>query len=234
MVNYYEVLEVSEKASKEVIEKAYKALAKKYHPDLNHENKKEAEAKMKEINEAFDILMDENKRATFDRVLERKRQIEQRKQSYSNQSSSYQNPTSKNAQKSNSTSSNPDKTFVDHNKISYSNGYYTDHDDNFFINTNHMDKKTQKKLQNKIQERYLEAYDAYLRERGYKLKYRWTFKKIMQLILAIIITILILTLLFFIPPIHDWCIELYEEDFAIKIIVDIIASIFKSIGQIFT
>ena len=42
MINYYEVLEVSEKASKEVIEKAHKALAKKYHPDLNQDNLKEA------------------------------------------------------------------------------------------------------------------------------------------------------------------------------------------------
>ena len=47
MLNYYEVLEVSEKASKEVIEKAYKALAKKYHPDLNIDNKLEAEEIMK-------------------------------------------------------------------------------------------------------------------------------------------------------------------------------------------
>lgn len=234
MVNYYEVLEVSEKASKEVIEKAYKALAKKYHPDLNHDNKKEAESKMKEINEAFAILMDENKRATFDRVLERKRQIEQKKQSYSNQSTSYKNSTSRNSPNSDSSTQNVNRNFEDYNKISYSNGYYTDHDDNFFINTKNMDKKTQKKLQDKLQERYLEAYDAYLRERGYKLKYRWTFKKIMQLILAIIITILIFTLLFFIPPIHEWCLELYEENFAIKIIVDLISSIFKSIGQIFT
>ena len=58
MINYYEVLEVSEKASKEVIEKAHKALAKKYHPDLNQDNLKEAEQKMKEINEAFEVLMD--------------------------------------------------------------------------------------------------------------------------------------------------------------------------------
>ncbi len=50
MVNYYEILEVSQKASKEVIEKAYKALAKKYHPDLNQDNKKEAEMKMQKIN----------------------------------------------------------------------------------------------------------------------------------------------------------------------------------------
>ena len=53
MKNYYETLEVDKKASPEVIEKAYKTLVKKYHPDLqNEENHVEYEEKMKEINEA--------------------------------------------------------------------------------------------------------------------------------------------------------------------------------------
>ena len=48
MKNYYDLLEVSEKASPEVIEKAYKTLVKKYHPDLQPDDKKkEAEEKIK-------------------------------------------------------------------------------------------------------------------------------------------------------------------------------------------
>ena len=55
MKNYYEILEVNENASKEVIDKAYKVLAKKYHPDLQEEkNKKAAEEKIKSLNEAYD------------------------------------------------------------------------------------------------------------------------------------------------------------------------------------
>ncbi len=51
METLYDILEVSRKASKEVIEKAYKTLAKKYHPDLQTaENKEYAEKRMKEIN----------------------------------------------------------------------------------------------------------------------------------------------------------------------------------------
>ena len=62
MINYYEVLEVSEKASDEIIEKAYKVLAKKNHPDLQSgDNKKTAEEKMKLINEAYDILSNHEK-----------------------------------------------------------------------------------------------------------------------------------------------------------------------------
>lgn len=62
MNTLYEVLEVSENASAEVIEKAYKVLVKKYHPDLQSpENRLASEKKMKEINEAYDILGDEAK-----------------------------------------------------------------------------------------------------------------------------------------------------------------------------
>ena len=84
MINYYEILEVSEKASKEVIEKAYKALAKKYHPDLNHDNPKDAETKMKQLNEAFDVLSDDSKRANFDNILAKKRNLEEMKKQSSN------------------------------------------------------------------------------------------------------------------------------------------------------
>ena len=63
METLYDILEVSRKASKEVIEKAYKTLAKKYHPDLQTaENKEIAEKRMKEINEAYNVLSDEQKR----------------------------------------------------------------------------------------------------------------------------------------------------------------------------
>ena len=59
MKNYYEILEVNQKASSEVIEKAYKVLVKKYHPDLyNGEKREYAEQKSKEINEAYRILSD--------------------------------------------------------------------------------------------------------------------------------------------------------------------------------
>ncbi len=64
--DYYEVLEVSKEATADEIKKAYKKLAKKYHPDMNPDNK-EAEAKFKEANEAYAVLSDEEKRAQYDR-----------------------------------------------------------------------------------------------------------------------------------------------------------------------
>ncbi len=64
--DYYEVLGVNKNATDEELKKAYRQLAKKYHPDANPDNPKEAEAKFKEISEAYEVLSDKQKRAMYD------------------------------------------------------------------------------------------------------------------------------------------------------------------------
>ena len=64
--DYYEVLGVGREATEEEIKRAYRKLALKYHPDKNPGDK-EAEEKFKELGEAYEVLSDQQKRATYDR-----------------------------------------------------------------------------------------------------------------------------------------------------------------------
>ena len=63
--NYYDILGVSKTATDEEIKKAYRSMAKKYHPDLNPGNAEAAE-KLKEVNEAYEVLSDKTKRSNYD------------------------------------------------------------------------------------------------------------------------------------------------------------------------
>ena len=68
MSDYYEILGVSRNASKEEIKSAFRKMARKWHPDVN--KAPEAEAKFKELGKAYETLMDDEKRATYDRFGE--------------------------------------------------------------------------------------------------------------------------------------------------------------------
>lgn len=70
MKNYYKILQVDEDASDEIIKVAHKSLVKKYHPDLNKgKDRKVYEKRIKEINEAYEILSDPILKMEYDRKL---------------------------------------------------------------------------------------------------------------------------------------------------------------------
>lgn len=65
--DYYEVLGVGKNATDDEIKKAYRSLAKKYHPDLNKDDPEGAAVKFKEVSEAYEVLKDPDKKAKYDR-----------------------------------------------------------------------------------------------------------------------------------------------------------------------
>ena len=67
--NYYQILDVSLDAKTEDIKRAFRRLALQYHPDRNPENASESGEKFKEINEAYEVLGDEQKRQQYDSLV---------------------------------------------------------------------------------------------------------------------------------------------------------------------
>lgn len=65
-MNYYKILEVEEDADSKTIKKAYKRLAKQFHPDLNPDDVDSSEEKFKKINEAYHVLIDAEEREKYD------------------------------------------------------------------------------------------------------------------------------------------------------------------------
>ena len=64
--DYYKILGIEKSASDDEIRRAYRKLAKKYHPDANPDNKEEAETKFKEVSEAYEVLSDKQKKSNYD------------------------------------------------------------------------------------------------------------------------------------------------------------------------
>lgn len=224
MKTLYEILEVSENASKEVIEKAYRVLAKKYHPDLQPESQKQkAEETIKKINEAYAVLSDETKRKEYDETLERKRlqeqnekiqqELEKRKQA-TIQTSTWYGTENFQQQRNNSQENmaqNRNQTKEELKK------------------QKKIEEQLQKNLQNAYEAQYQEAYENYLKSLGYKIKYKWTWKNYKDFLITILIIAIIFTVLWFFPPTHNWIIEFYESNSVVKAIVDVIGKIFVGI-----
>lgn len=203
MKDYYEILEVSRNASKEVIEKAYKVLAKKYHPDLQEEaNKKTAEQKMKLINEAYEILSDDAKRRNYNIELENE-QKEVREQQIKNY---------------NYTDDEEDEEYYEYEEP------LTKKEIKAQI-------KQEKKAQKEYREEQERQYRSYMRRLGYRVKERWTIKKFIRLLKAIGIIIILLLIIWIFPPTHKILIETYEQNSIIRAIIEIFADIFKGIGN---
>ena len=226
----YEILEVSENASPEIIEKAYKTLAKKYHPDLQEEaNKSKAEAMMKKINEAYDVLGNEEKRKAYNAELEAKREQEElEKQSTQGfqgydgniqyQNGNYANNVYNNASYSNSNGNNQNANYnYEKERLKYEKKLQAE------------ELKQRQKMQDNLNKEYQNAYENYLRSLGYKIKHKWTKENTRDLLITIGILIVVFAILWLIPPTHNWLVNFYESNVILKTIVDIVVAIVTGI-----
>lgn len=204
MLNLYEILEVSEKASKEVIDKAYHVLVKKYHPDLQQEEeKKDAEERMKQINEAYEILSNEEKRKQYDSNLEAQRS----KELYTNEKTQSQEQGQQEV-------------------------YYNNNDQNVYKNENinkNNSYRNAKKIQKEINRAYADAYNDYLRSLGYKVREPWTFKKFLEQLKILGVLVIVFVIIWIFPPTHKMLVDIYEGNIIIKTLVDVIINVFLGI-----
>lgn len=212
MKTLYEVLEVSENASKEIIEKAYKVLAKKYHPDLQTDgNKQEAEKKMKQVNEAYEVLGDEDKRKEYDLKLSEERKQEELEKQFQTNDSQNQYSESRLEQ----ARPRSEKEYREALQRQYQE--------------RREEQERQRKVQEEYEQKYQQAYEGYLRSLGYKIKYKWTWKRLKDLMITILIIVMICTILWFFPPTHKLIMDFYYSNSIVQAVIDTIGKIFTGI-----
>lgn len=232
--NYYDILQINQNASPEIIEKAYKTLAKKYHPDLQEEsNKKEAEEILKEINEAYEILSNPEKKASYDQDLKNETIS---KEDYDK--IYVQNEALKEELNNLKNNASNDTTSSDINLNSFNTS--TNKNPKAIINQENFDRikkeeqelefrKQQLQYQEQIEQARQKAYhDAYiqdLKNRGYRIKYKKSLKDYIKGIISIIVVIIVLILLWHVPFIQNFFINLYENNQAIHYVVDIFSNL---------
>lgn len=212
--NYYDILQINRNASPEIIEKAYKTLAKKYHPDLQtEENKKQAEEILKEINEAYEILSEPEKKQIYDASLD----SQEPKQSEKNS-----NPNN------NQTQTHSDASF---NEELYNKEQQIQQERLYQEQLRREQELIyQQQLEQARQQAYHDAYIQDLKNRGYKIRYKKSLKDYITSAISVAITLLILFLLWHIPFVKNFFVSMYLENEVIHALVDMIANFFTKRG----
>lgn len=201
MVNYYEILEVSQNASKEVIDRAYKVLAKKYHPDLQQPNqRKSAEEKLKKINEAYETLSDEFKRKQYDEKLSREINIQNKKVL-------------------DETKEDYDKVYKERESLKKQLQYERQHK-NIVNNTDVSNEEIIRRVIKNFNSRQQRAYN---KQSVKKDKIAW--------LLTFVFIVVIGFIFWKIPYTHNKLIKIYNENEAIKILINIVVAIVSALGK---
>ena len=219
MENLYEILEVSPNASKEVIDRAYKVLAKKYHPDLQeNKNDKKTEEMMKKINYAYSIIGDEQKRKEYDVELEEEKRTNELK-----------NEQNKNEEDIFTNRNDYNKYYE--NESEFNNSYENPRNWREYYNNlnNREQRKIRKNIEKDAKNEYRYYYREYFKSLGLKIKHKWTWREVKILLICILTLIILGAILWIIPPSREWLTQLYNSNVFIKILCDLIFGFFKAI-----
>lgn len=244
MLTVYDFLEVDEKATKEEIEKAYQRLILEYHtvPKLSEEEKQKREIILNKLKFAYEILVDDEKRKKYDKQLATSRAEELIKnvstEKFENKKTNKDQNEIKEILKQEFNSNIPT------NNNQPNTSYENDEEINLtFEEKKKIKKAAQKefkknlkkaqKAEEEYNKAYNDAYNNYLRKMGYTIKEPWTFKRIKKLIITLIVIIAIFYLIWIIPPIRNLLIGIYEKNFIVKSLVDIVVIIFNAIINTF-
>lgn len=210
MKNYYEILEVDKNASQEVIEKAYKTLAKKYHPDLQQGSKQNEYAeKMKIINEAYEVLSDNFKRQQYNKKLKNE-QIQNQSQSQAISQEEQERIMRENYQLKQQLNRMGNRQQVDEGTI---------------LN---MSRILNEQIRTARRQAYHDAYVQDLKRRGHKVRYKHDLKYYFKLVMAIALIILLCFFIYQIPPVKHFFSNLYNENILFQTIVDIFKNTFSA------
>lgn len=218
--NFYEILEVDKNASPEVIEKAYKTLAKKYHPDLQDEaHKKQAEDTLKLINEAYETLSNPILKATYDEQLSHTTISQETYDEMYKQNQELKNELNQlhHMQQDNlSQTQNPY-----HNN--QSNPYINQNPNMDFQNrqTHQRDLDYERQVQQARQKAYHDAYVQDLKNRGYKIRYKKTFSDRVKDLIALLIFIGIVLILWQLPFVKNFFMDIYNNNPLIQLFVNL-------------
>ncbi len=212
--NYYDILQVNKNASIEIIEKAYKTLVKKYHPDLQEGNLKEKyEEKIKKINEAYEVLSDSEKRKSYDLTLNHQNIISE--EEYNKLYSEYINMKN-------------ELNYLKNNlKQSSNNIVNNEFNDNPNFSQEANAKDFADSINNVINKAYYDAYIQDLKNRGYKIKFKKSKKDYIAILITLFIIIFSIFILWHIPFVRNYLVKLYEENDIIKFFTNLISNIFK-------
>lgn len=245
LVTVYDLLEVDEKASKEEIEKSYLRLVNEYKmdPNLSQEENNDNELILKKLKLAYDILTDDEKRDKYDAELSKKRAEEliknvtvQPKETVEEETkkqevvSTVESPKEEvhyenvNEETENKYEEEPEIQLTDEEKKKLKKAAEKEFKGNL---------KKAKQAEEEYNRAYNEAYNNYLRKMGYAVKEPWTWKRVKTLIITIFAIIITCTIIWLLPPTRNLLIQIYEENFIVKALVDIVAMLFNAIISVF-